>query len=107
MTLRLLAALILCALAVPASARYDGPSDPWFATLRNSNGFPCCDGSDGHRIEDVDWRHNPDGTYSVRINGDWQPINPELIVKERNRKGYAVLWTFSGGMTCFMPGQEG
>ncbi len=82
----------------------DAPLHDWFTHLQNGQGMLCCEEADGHRLEDVDWRGEADGTYSVRVDGQWIKLAPEQIVKEPNRLGSAVVWIWQGRITCFMPG---
>lgn len=88
-----------------------GSVDPatraWFQGLRNAQGAICCDTGDGHRVEDPNWRIEADGTYSVLLDGHWQPVPPEMEVKAQNRIGYAVAWMwppYAPVLRCFMPG---
>lgn len=102
--------LFLVAFGVPAQGRdlsgqyAESPLHDWFSHLKNANGGLCCDFSDGHRIEDVDWKGEADGTYSVRVNGEWVKLTKEQVVNEPNRLGQAVVWIWMGKITCFMPG---
>lgn len=87
------------------NGRYaNDPNKAWFSNLKNGNGTACCDNADGKRIEAPDWRQNEDGTYSVRLQGDWKQLDPLLVLKDHNRVGFAVLWQYNGQVTCFMPG---
>lgn len=80
----------------------------WFKNLRNSNGFPCCDYADGHRVEDPDYKENEDGTYEVLDykSGMWLHVDHDKILKGTNRVGYAILWKNPNleNVYCFMPG---
>jgi hypothetical protein len=94
-----------------AVARDDGryaqsPLKNWFNSLRNQNGIPCCDTADGVRLEDPNWRINQDGSYSVRLNKDWIAIDPQLVIKQKNLAGYAIVWINAGRITCFLPGSS-
>ena len=42
--------------AVGAHDKHHPELSDWFGSLANSQGTPCCDGSDATRIEDVDWQ---------------------------------------------------
>lgn len=105
--------LVLACSAAPArdAGQFD-QADPdtrsWFRGLRDGNGMGCCDFADGTRLEDPDWRIETDGTYAVRIDGAWQAVPADAVVKDRNRIGYPVVWTyFANGrrvVRCFMPG---
>lgn len=85
-------------------AHASAPLHEWFKNLKNGNGGLCCEEADGHRLEDVDWRGETDGSYSVRIDGQWIKLQDWQIVHEPNRLGSAVVWIFLGKVTCFMPG---
>jgi hypothetical protein len=114
--MRLLVAALALAGALTAAQARDrgqfGTPDPaistWFKSLHSTGGAWCCDQADGARVEDPNWRIEPNGTYSVRLDGDWQPVKPEAVVTATNRVGYAVAWTyFQNGKQvarCFMPG---
>jgi hypothetical protein len=106
---------LILLLALPAAARDHGQfgaTDPaisqWFRSLRSVGGAWCCDQADGSRVEDPNWRIEQDGTYSVRLDGDWQRMPPNAIVTATNRVGFAVAWTYlvDGHQVarCFMPG---
>ena len=97
-------ALLLAHLFLPA--HYDGPDSPltdWFKSLTNQTGVPCCDIADGHRVEDVDWRVETDGSYSVRLSGQWQAVPAKAVIKD-NKAGYAIVWVYGGLIECFCPG---
>jgi len=79
-------------------------NDDWFRSLTNSRGGSCCDGTEAKRVEDVDWRDEEGGAYSVKINGVWVRFEKDQIVTATNRYGYAMYWDFHGVYTCFMPG---
>jgi hypothetical protein len=102
--------VFVLSLFMPAHGRdLDGahaaaPLHDWFSNLRNGKGALCCEEADGHRLEDIDWRGEADGTYSVRVNEEWVKLQPEQVVKEPNRLGSAVIWIWQGHITCFMPG---
>src|SRR5690348_2677221 len=74
----------------------NSPNSEWVKNLRSPGGMPCCDLSDGHRLEDVDWKGEPDGTYSVRIDGQWVKLEKDQIITEPNRLGVAVVWIWMG-----------
>jgi hypothetical protein len=105
-----LAALLTAAFFAPAFSRdLDGryansPNHDWISHLKNQNGMLCCEEAEGHRLEDVDWRGEADGTYSVRLNGEWVKISKEQIVTEPNRIGSAMVWVWQNQITCFIPG---
>jgi hypothetical protein len=95
-------------------ARDDGryansPLKSWFDQLASGKGL-CCSFADGFSIQDVDWdTAGPDGTYRVRMQGEWINVPPNAVVTEPNRFGPAVVWPYmdSDGQTqirCFLPG---
>ena len=108
-------ALLMSALIVGSAYARDGGQweniDPstrdWFKGLKNSSGVPCCDTSDGQRLDDADWRLNEDGSYSVRIAGEWRAVPPAAVLDVPNRVGVAVVWLWNGLITCFLRGTEG
>ena|SRR5690349_22763938 len=62
------------------------PLKPWFDSLKSKSGVPCCDTTDGLRLEDVDWDTD-------------QP----------NRLGPAIVWPFKNQagkieIRCFIAG---
>ncbi len=83
----------------------------FFNSLKSGNGIPCCDTSDGRRIDDADW-DTQDNHYRVRIEGEWYDVPTEAVVNSPNKVGYAVVWpvpTNSGNsrkyfIRCFIPG---
>jgi hypothetical protein len=128
-TLKWLAVLLLvCGLAIclallirPAWAHdKQHPSlTDWFKSLNNSQGTPCCDGSDATRIEDVDWQTVCEaGTgqchYQVRLEQAWWNVPDESVIKTPNRVGPALVWPIFYGtkgkadfnvlIRCFIPG---
>jgi len=103
--------LILAATAVFARDRGQfAQSSPeikqWFDSLRDKKGTPCCDTSDGFRVEDPDWRNVGDA-YEVKIDGEWRRMTDDQLVTTPNRIGYAMVWIFHGRIICFMPGARG
>ena len=95
-------------------ARDDGryansPLKSWFDQLASGKGL-CCSFADGFSIQDVDWdTSGPDGTYRVRIHGEWINVPPNAVVTEPNRFGPAVVWPYMDGdgqtqIRCFLPG---
>lgn len=119
-----LALPLLLLLALPAGARdvgqfgaVDQATHEWFTGLTNQRGDICCDTADGHRLDDPDWRINPDGTYSVAVLGGWQKVPPDLVVRTPNRIGVAVVWIWPPDqfasaanpqkVRCFMAGATG
>jgi hypothetical protein len=99
-------------LATPArdDGRYaNSPLKSWFDQLASGKGL-CCSFADGFSIQDVDWdTAGPDGTYRVRIHGEWINVPPNAVVTEPNRFGPAVVWPYMDGdgqtqIRCFLPG---
>lgn len=106
----LILSLFAAAFVVPAHGRdltgqyAQSPNSEWIKSLRNKSGTPCCDVADGHRLEDVDWRGEPDGTYSVRIDGNWVKLSQDQILTEPNKIGVTMVWVYMGRVTCFLAG---
>lgn len=110
----LLAVLMLALLATTVNARWkpeyaaNGPElREWFNSLRSPRGVPCCDTSDGHRVDDTDVQ-TKDGHYQVRIGGTWRDVAAEQVLDVPNRLGQPIVW-FMGSedaprITCFLPG---
>lgn len=82
----------------------NSPLHDWVSNLKNPAGGLCCDMADGHRLEDVDWKGEPDGTYSVRIDGKWVKLDKDQIITEPNKMGTAMVWIYMGRITCFIAG---
>lgn len=84
------------------------PLKPWFDSLKSKNGTPCCDTTDGLRLEDVDW--DTDGThFRVRIDGQWYNVPEEARIDQPNRLGPAIVWPFKNQagkieIRCFIAG---
>lgn len=102
--------MFVLSLFVPVHGRdLDGhyaasPLGDWIKGLRSPAGGLCCEEADGHRIDDVDWRGEADGSYSVRIEGAWVKLNADQVVREPNRLGSAMVWIWQNRITCFLPG---
>lgn len=108
---------IICGLIVGLSSKALGrdpdgryatsPLKPWFDSLRNKKGYPCCSIADGRTVEDPDIDIK-DGHYRVRIDGEWLDVPDEAVITEPNRAGRAMVWPIKGylGTTiqCFLPG---
>ena len=80
----------------------------WVKSLKNKNGYPCCDQADGH---DVPWEGGPDG-YRVLIEGNWHPVPASADLTDRpNRFGISRVWyVFENGkpkIMCFIVGVGG
>lgn len=99
--------------AVAAQARdVDGrwassPHHNWFKSLKSKAGVLCCDGADGERVADPDWK-TQNGKYLVRLKGQWIEVPEESLVTEPNKIGQTMVWPYEmQGRThirCFMPG---
>jgi hypothetical protein len=100
--------------AVWAHDKHHPELSAWFESLANSQGTPCCDGSDATRIEDVDWQTICEaGTgecyYQVRLEGKWWHVPPTAVVQSGNRVGPALVWPVYYRdhdilVRCFLPG---
>ena len=81
----------------------------WFDQLASGKG-KCCSFADGFSIQDVDWdTGGPDGSYRVRLHGEWINVPREAVVTGPNRYGPTVVWPYmdAEGATqirCFLPG---
>ncbi len=100
-----------------ASAAPPPDADPdlaaWFHDQHSVSRAWCCDISDGHILDDSDWRTGPHG-YQIRINGIWSDVPPDALRDPAggpNPTGAAVAWwsVSDGGVRiyCFAPGWEG
>jgi hypothetical protein len=113
MQMRALFGPALClALTAPAAhgidrGQYkDVPPDirAWFKGVKNADGIPCCDISDGHRTT-YDVRS---GAYWVPIDGTWWKVPDAATIRNAgNPLGEAVVWYVNqrGNVTirCFVP----
>jgi hypothetical protein len=105
------ALLLLGLLFVRDDGRYaNNPLKSWFDGLASPKGL-CCSFADGAKVEDVDWDVK-DGSYRVRLDGQWLAVPDRALVLEPNRFGAAVVWPYkdSDGVTqirCFIPGAGG
>jgi hypothetical protein len=115
LTVSAVAVVALCSIAfVPntLSARDDGryagsPLKTWFDQLASGKGL-CCSFADGVSVEDIDW-DTQDGSYRVRLKGQWVVVPDTALITEPNRFGPAVVWPYQDGagatqIRCFMPG---
>jgi hypothetical protein len=90
-----------------------GDTDPsireWIEGLRNGRNTGCCATSDGTKVDAADWRRTEMG-YEVMIQGTWLTVDPAAVVTDRNRVGYAIVWTYFAdnkiNIRCFLPGTE-
>ena len=85
----------------------NSPLKQWFDQLASGKGL-CCSFADGFSVQDVDW-DTQDGSYRVRLQGEWVVVPDEALVTEPNRFGPAVVWPYldASGATqirCFLPG---
>lgn len=102
----------LLVLAAPALSHDHSRPDlkPWFEGLRSRAKAACCDGTDGKRLDDVDWE-SKSGRYRVRIGGKWIDVPDDAVIDGPNLVGVAMVWPVEGygGLTirCFMPGAMG
>ena len=106
-------------LAAPALAALPPDADPtsplhnWFEHQFSVQGTWCCDVSDGHVLNDDEWRATADG-FEVRIAGVWQPIPNDTLRDPKggpNPTGRAVIWFTKPNdrspvyhIYCFAPG---
>ena len=89
------------------TGRYaSSPNKDWFNSLSSGKG-PCCDLSDGYRVDDADWETH-DGKYRVRIDGEWVDVEDDALLKQPNLAGKTMVWPmFKDGhprVRCFIPG---
>lgn len=80
----------------------------WFMGLQSRAKWPCCDGSEALRLDDVDWRAK-DGHYQVRLEGEWVDVPDEAVVTEPNRAGPTMVWPYRrdgklNRVRCFIVG---
>jgi len=103
--------VIIFWMASPAHARDDGryagsPLKGWFDSLKSGKG-PCCDLSDGRRVDDADWESR-DGHYRVRIDGEWVDVDDEAVLTIPNLAGHTMVWPMYKDehpkARCFIPG---
>jgi hypothetical protein len=83
------------------------PLKSWFDKLASGKGL-CCSFADGVAIEDVDW-DTKDGSFRVRLSGQWVIVPDAAVVTEANRFGQAVVWPYQDQdgkvqIRCFIPG---
>jgi len=95
-------------LGARSCGRYaNSPLKQWFDQLASGKGL-CCSFADGVSVQDVDW-DTQDGSYRVRLQGEWVVVPDVAVVSEPNRFGPAVVWPYldANGTTqirCFLPG---
>lgn len=98
-----------------------GPFHAWFEAQYNQDGQWCCNVSDGHQLNDDEWKEEK-GAYWVLIGKPpvWYRIEPYMMrdVKRSgpNPTGHAIVWYTPenegdvlkpGKIYCFAPGFEG
>jgi hypothetical protein len=90
------------------------PLHEWFSSLKSpASERPCCTDADGHGLDDLQW-DTKDGHYRVFVEGRWIDVPDDAIIKEPNRAGHAVVWTYNEidsetnrvtvRVRCFLPG---
>jgi len=83
--------------------------DGWYSGLKNGNERLCCGGPsiDATTLDGPDWE-TKDGSYRVRLEGEWHDVPPEAVLTEPNKDGRTLVWpSHNDGMVtirCFMPG---
>lgn len=99
------ALIVLLLLAVPALA-HDGDTkrDEYLGSLMSpKTGASCCNLMDCSETDD--WRAGASG-YEVFVDGAWQPVPPDAVIKNRpHPEGRAVVCYRPGiGVLCFVEG---
>src|SRR5271169_288955 len=91
----IVACLVGSVTARDLDGRYaNSPLKPWFDQLASGKGL-CCSFADGKSVEDVDWdTGGANGSFRVRLDGQWIDVPDEAVVKEPNRFGPAVVWPY-------------
>lgn len=109
--LGMLAAMAVHA-APPPGTDLNGALHRWFAEQHVPSGDPqagmsCCAESDGHIIEEEDWRLN-DGHYEIHIGVGWWRVRDTQVLGSENPTQKPVAWynRYASGVTifCFAPG---
>ena len=106
------AALALMLLAGPAMAHgFTAEENAWLNRQRALDGMKCCDETDAHVGEDVEWRMRG-GRYEVFVLGAWHEIPEGRLMQHRPMDptpwpGRALLfYSVYGGrlhIWCFFP----
>lgn len=119
-----IAMAIMCAYgAPPPGAQIDPALHAWFERQYSRDGSWCCNVSDGHILDESDWRISDAFLfgmvpyYEVQIGGKWYPIDEKKIhvnaENDPNPTGHAIVWyaisddPFMTGQViifCFAPG---
>lgn len=96
----------------PPDLHPDPQIEAWFNGQHDAAGMSCCGASDGHLIDDDQWRIGKVG-YEVSLGGAWQPVTERAAGHsvgdpEGNPTGRAVVWALPGNthILCFRPGFE-
>jgi len=103
--------MTICVMARDRDGRYaDSPLKPWFDSLKDKNGAPCCSDADGNVIADADW-DVLDGHYRVRLENEWVDVPDHALITRPNLFGRTMVWPYrKNGQQlprCFMPGAGG
>ncbi len=99
------------ALADPApGTNLDAPMHQWFERQYSLRGAWCCNLSDGHLLDDTEWRSTA-GNFEVLISGHWWPVEADKLRDPNggpNPTGKAIVWYTTGesglNIYCFAPG---
>jgi len=84
----------------------------WFEEQHVPSGDPqagmsCCSYSDGHILEEEDWRIR-DQHYEIRVGEGWYRVRDTQVLSTNNPTGKPVAWynKYSSGVVifCFTPG---
>jgi hypothetical protein len=95
--------------AMPSDPDHPGPYHKWFESQIIPEGDPqagmsCCAESDGHIIEEDDWRIS-EGHYEIIIHGHWVSIpDSRVLPNSSNPTGKPVAWYIGMQIYCFAPG---
>ena len=97
----------------PPNVDLNSPIHKWFHAQHSVAGVWCCDISDGHVLNDEDWRMASDA-YEIRIHGQWIKV-PEKALRDPNGgpnpTGHAIAWynitPYGVMLYCFAPGFSG
>lgn len=114
-----MAALLIAAAANFAAAKpppgidLNSPLHHWFHAQHSITGAWCCDISDGHILDDSQWRTHG-GVYQVKIGNGWVNV-PDKARRDPaggpNPTGHAIVWynvtPWGIEIYCFAPGFEG
>lgn len=108
----LLLALSTAHAAPPPGVEVNPERHAWFEQQHSVSGAWCCNLSDGHILNDNEWRQSGDH-YQVLINGIWYEVPAHAMRDPKdgpNITGSAVVWYLPIADTvtiyCFAPGFE-